>query len=122
MLSCSCGGALMRCIGGKVIDNKCECGNAQSTCGASASCAKLNPPALDCVWRDWGQWSDCSVSCGNNGTLSRVREIAVLAEHGGENCIGKSAVKRHCNGTGTAQECTPPKIRLKPVVKPDRSG
>lgn len=102
MVSCSCGSATGNCNGGKVMGNKCECFGPR--CFATARCADLPVPPSNCVWGLWGDWSECSVSCGK-GARSRVREIAVLAMNGGEPCIGPTEANATCKGEGTTREC-----------------
>lgn len=41
----------------------------------------------DCIWGEWGEWSDCTKSCGN-GEYARNRNASQLAQCGGEECIG----------------------------------
>ena len=41
------------------------------------------------MWSEWGQWSKCSATCGDNGnagTRERYRHIAIEAQHGGLPC------------------------------------
>lgn len=102
MISCSCGGSTGQCNGGKVLGNRCECSGAK--CFASARCANIPVPKTNCHWNFWGEWSDCSVSCGN-GTMSRVREIAMIAMNGGDKCVGSFNQTSNCSGDATAREC-----------------
>lgn len=109
MISCSCGSAYGECGGGKVLGNKCECWGYR--CFASGRCAKVPLPAEDCKWTDWGEWSECSASCGA-GTKSRVREVAMVARYGGKECTGPTNHIFDCEGEGTDGECAL-KIRKK---------
>jgi len=102
MISCSCGSDTGQCNGGKVLGNRCECSGKR--CFASARCAKIHIPGMDCHWNHWGEWSDCSKSCGE-GTRSRVREIAMIAMNGGSNCDGSAQMTSTCEGDGTVREC-----------------
>jgi len=114
MVSCSCGSSAGQCAGGKVINNKCECSGHR--CYATARCAYMPPPPRPCQWGVWGEWSDCSVSCGDgNGTRSRVREIGVLATFGGPNCTGAFENLAHCSGSASSAECN--QLRLPPPKK-----
>jgi len=113
MISCSCGSSIGQCNGGKVVGGKCECNGAR--CFATARCADIPVPPSDCQWAVWGEWADCSVSCGN-GTTSRVREMAVLAMNGGKDCIGATNATARCKGGATNRECN--STRTVPVHNP----
>lgn len=45
-------------------------------------------------WKKWGNWSDCSVTCGN-GTQTRYRDCSSHG-HGGKDCWGKGLQARPC--------------------------
>jgi len=47
---------------------------------------------VDCSWKDWGQWSACTVTC-NGGQKMRQRSIAVEAKSGGLPCQAGSTVE-----------------------------
>lgn len=102
MLSCSCGSSTGKCSGGKVINNRCECFG--ENCFASARCANIPVPPRDCIWNHWGEWSDCSTSCGA-GWQTRIREIAMLARDGGAECTGSINETVKCVGDSTYREC-----------------
>jgi len=103
MISCSCGSGVGQCNGGKVVGGKCECTGAR--CFASARCADIPIPAQNCLWAVWGEWSDCSVSCGK-GSRSRVRVHAMLATNGGRACVGVSNTNITCDGQASKHECS----------------
>ena len=41
----------------------------------------------DCTYHEWGEWSECSRTCGNDGTMSRTREVQWEAKNGGQECL-----------------------------------
>ena len=51
---------------------------------------------VDCVWSDFGQWSECSAECGS-GTQTRTRTGETAAENGGAPCDGYSTETQDCN-------------------------
>ena len=55
---------------------------------------------VDCKWSHFGEWSTCSVSCGD-GQQTRNRIILNAAKHGGKDCIGSDEETRACK----TQEC-----------------
>lgn len=102
MISCSCGSSEGQCNGGKTMANKCECFGKR--CFATGRCANIPTPPRDCIWMNWGEWSDCTVTCGK-GTQSRVREIAMLATDGGVACDGPTFMNASCLGDASKSEC-----------------
>ena len=62
------------------------------------SCLPINP-FLDCVLGVWGEFSDCSKSCGS-GMQSRTRQIMTEPMNGGMACAATSE-QRLCNSQGT---------------------
>ena len=51
---------------------------------------------VDCVWGDFGNWGDCSATCGN-GKRSRTRTISTPASGNGADCIGDATEQETCN-------------------------
>ncbi|CAE7315846.1 Hmcn1 [Symbiodinium pilosum] len=54
----------------------------------------------DCIWHDWGTWTNCSKTCGlgfNAGTTTRHRVQSVTAAFGGKACEGKAVHTTRCN-------------------------
>ena len=66
--------------------------NGGSQCLGSSTetqiCNLGNCP-INCEWSDFGDWSDCSKSCGG-GEKSRTRFELKQAEHGGAACAGSN--------------------------------
>ena len=54
------------------------------------------PNLVDCVWDDFGDWGDCSTTCGD-GKRSRIRTISTPASGNGEDCIGDATEQETCN-------------------------
>ena len=52
-------------------------------------------PSVDCIWSDWTS-SECSVSCGG-GALTKTRTRSVVAQNGGQECIGPTILQNPCN-------------------------
>ena len=57
---------------------------------------KLPCLAVDCVWGEWSDWSECSKPCGG-GVKSKSRVIATEAKNGGKACSGNSMESEQCN-------------------------
>ncbi|XP_078481926.1 uncharacterized protein LOC100180507 isoform X1 [Ciona intestinalis] len=55
-------------------------------------CAE-NPSKPD-TWGGWGEWSDCDVTCGNQGRVNRSRDC--LPFHDELFCVGDSTESRGC--------------------------
>ena len=51
---------------------------------------------MDCMWSRFGEWSQCSASCGG-GTQRRSRRVLLDATGGGRRCSGKSEETKSCN-------------------------
>ena len=56
---------------------------------------RLSPCQDDCILGEWGEWSECSQSCGNDGLQKRVREVKHQPGHGGRPC-GPRVERRMC--------------------------
>uniref|UniRef100_A0A0B6YS03 Spondin-like TSP1 domain-containing protein n=1 Tax=Arion vulgaris TaxID=1028688 RepID=A0A0B6YS03_9EUPU len=52
--------------------------------------------ATDCVMTEWGEWSSCSETCGNNAVQIRKRQRLQRPLHGGLACPSKME-KKFCN-------------------------
>ena len=59
--------------------------------------------AVDCVWKDWDQWSTCTVTCGGGKQYRSRGQIA--ARHNGAPCVGDSEQERNCNTNPCPGEC-----------------
>ena len=69
------------------------------------NCPTSKPCPVDCEWKQWGRWSDCTKSCGP-GTKERSRSKKVFNAnttdcrvgpcHGGLECEGAIAEKSDC--------------------------
>ena len=52
--------------------------------------------AIDCVWGEYGEWSNCSATCGG-GSTTRKRTEATPASNGGASCTGSATETETCN-------------------------
>ena len=50
---------------------------------------------VNCVWGDYGNWSQCSEMCGN-GTKTRTR-TKYSAQESGHDCLGEEKQVQECN-------------------------
>jgi hypothetical protein len=55
----------------------------------------LNPQPVDCQVSEWGDWSDCSATCGK-GWVTRTRTILIEASNGGRRCPRKLTKRKKC--------------------------
>ena len=46
-------------------------------------------------WREWGEWSECSTTCGSNVTRSRFR-ICANGAVGDDGCVGPGSETAEC--------------------------
>ncbi|XP_033097225.1 uncharacterized protein LOC117101360 [Anneissia japonica] len=65
---------------------------------------------VNCAWGNWQGWGACSISCGSNGTETRIRTVVRSASCGGAACTGPSQEQRVCSpgcirGTAMAGYC-----------------
>ena len=63
---------------------------------------------MDCEWSSWGDYTRCTVTCGN-GTQIKTRTKLGFEKHGGS-CPGLSHEKQQCNTApcprpGTTHKC-----------------
>lgn len=49
----------------------------------------------DCEWKDWSEWSLCTVTC-DGGKQVRSRK-KIPAENNGKDCVGTSSEERDCS-------------------------
>ena len=55
--------------------------------------------ACDCIWTEWGSWSECTKTCGEGedaGTTKRTREVSQEALNNGT-CLGSPEHIETCN-------------------------
>jgi len=55
----------------------------------------LDTHPCPCVWGEWQEWADCSVTCGG-GSKARPRVVAKNATNGGDECDGGSTSSTTC--------------------------
>eukprot|EP00439_Symbiodinium_sp_Y106_P042285 s2888_g5.t1 len=58
----------------------------------------------NCIWGDWGGWSNCTQSCGK-GIAFRNRIQLVVAAYGG-NCVGSATQTEYCNDVPCPEDCS----------------
>jgi len=51
---------------------------------------------VHCQWGGYGQWSQCSATCGG-GTRSRTRDVLIRKSKGGRSCSGSRTQYSQCN-------------------------
>ena len=90
-------GAGRRCRGGDRDRRSC---NTQSCPTTTTTTTELS---VDCVWSQWGAWSQCSRSC-NVGETVRTRRELVSQQGAGQRCFGDDKDRRSCN----TQRCPVP--------------
>ena len=50
---------------------------------------------MDCKWSEYGEWSECSVTCGNGKHIS-TRKVIQQALNGGLECEGEDTKTKPC--------------------------
>ena len=50
---------------------------------------------VDCKWSEYGEWSECSVTCGNGKHIS-TRKVIQQALNGGLECEGEDTKTKPC--------------------------
>jgi len=70
---------------------------------------EAQPCPVDCVWSDWGEFEDCSVSCssgsGDQGKRSRRRLVARAARYDGQPCEGPFEEEAVCSTHACPVDC-----------------
>merc|ERR1712020_447181 len=97
-------GVYAKCDGGNdCCHGQCEIGegdcDSDSDCLSGLKCdfdwwwgddwCIAGPDTTNAYWGGWGDWSDCSISCGGEGTKTRSRSC-VEATNGGNPCSSLS--------------------------------
>ncbi|XP_078573543.1 SCO-spondin-like isoform X2 [Branchiostoma floridae x Branchiostoma japonicum] len=77
----------------------CDGGTTESK-SCNGGCCPRN-----CQWHNWSSWSACTASCGNSGTRSRTRSIAVSASCAGRACVGGTSESKSCYGGCCPRNC-----------------
>lgn len=65
---------------------------------------ETTPCPIDCEYKMWSEWSDCSLSCGT-GQKERSRDKNHSSEHKGEHCPGSYAETQPCNVNNCPVDC-----------------
>jgi len=66
---------------------------------------ETEPEPIDGGWTEYGDWSGCSVSCGE-GTQTRARSCSnPRPDHGGATCEGEETESKTCNNGGCPGNC-----------------
>ena len=53
---------------------------------------------IDCKWSEYGDWAQCSATCGK-GMRERTRTVVQEASNGGAECSGSDKESEDCTGT-----------------------
>ena len=62
----------------------------------AAEKTKLSTHPCPCIWDEWADWSDCTVTCGG-GNKTRTRAVLKEATNGGPACDGEAQEQEECN-------------------------
>lgn len=83
-----------------------EASNGGASCGNLAEESDCNEGAcpVHCEVGQWGQYDDCTLSCGSGGTQTRTRSIIEHAAHGGYTCPDLS-MEAPCNEVCCPTDC-----------------
>jgi len=67
---------------------------------------RLNTHPCPCVWGEWSDWGECSVTCGiDMGIKYRQREVAKEATNGGTACDGLPTDNTSCGDIHCPIDC-----------------
>lgn len=78
-----------------------ECSSALNE---ETSCNTFECP-IDCYWKEWEDWTECPVSCGEGSRKERRRLQDPEANYGGVTCIGIGKISQPCNDVPCPQDC-----------------
>lgn len=62
------------------------------------------PCPVDCEWREWDQWTDCSKTC-SVGKKTRSRSISIEARNRGKTCTGLAQESLACSVRTCPVDC-----------------
>ena len=99
--SASCGGGTQTRTR-TIITQPQHGGNPCNSQQENRSC-NTQPCPVDCQLSQWGEWGDCSASCGG-GTQTRTRTIITQPQHGGNPCNSQQE-NRSCNTQPCPVDC-----------------
>lgn len=91
----SCGGGIQARTRGVRIQAAHGGANCAGPAKEEKKCG-TQPCPVDCKYGEWGDWGDCSVTCGN-GTRKHTREVETEAKHSGKACEGEPEEEGECD-------------------------